>query len=180
MINPPKTDFKKDSHCSYCGTKFTEQKSWPRKCFICYNESYKNPTPVVVTVIPVCGRKPNDVGYLIIKRGINPKKGGWAFPGGYIDTGETWQHAAVRELEEEMGLKTKEEDYRLLSIHHSKEDDNMLIFCAHKGIRHEDIDFVPNHEVEDYKLIYSPGQLELCFPLHQLVMEDYFHNLGND
>jgi len=38
MISPPKTEFKKDSHCSWCGNKYSEQIKYPRKCFVCYNE----------------------------------------------------------------------------------------------------------------------------------------------
>jgi hypothetical protein len=31
--------FKKNSHCGYCGTKFAEQKLWPRKCFVCSKDT---------------------------------------------------------------------------------------------------------------------------------------------
>jgi 8-oxo-dGTP diphosphatase len=48
---------------------------------------------------------------LSIKRGKEPFKGMWANPGGNIDEGEKPIDAAVRELEEETGLKLPKENF---------------------------------------------------------------------
>ena len=42
---------------------------------------------------------------LLIQRGDEPFKGGWAFPGGFMNMDETTEQCAVRELEEETGLQ---------------------------------------------------------------------------
>ncbi len=175
MIEAPQ-EYKQDSHCSYCGSKFTEQEKWPRKCFICWNESYKNPIPIVVTIVGV-SNPAAQCGWLIEKRGIEPQKGGWALPSGYIDHGESWQEAAVRELQEEVGLTTNVKDFELFDIV-KPPSGNMLIFCVHKGlVKREAINFAPNHEVEALAFPILPTHLHLCFPSHNEMWNKYYDSV---
>ncbi len=48
---------------------------------------------------------------LIIQRGNEPDKGLWSIPGGMVGYGERTDIAAMREVEEETGLKVLEMDY---------------------------------------------------------------------
>ncbi|HXF60525.1 MAG TPA: NUDIX hydrolase, partial [Caldilineaceae bacterium] len=41
---------------------------------------------------------------LLIRRGVDPMRGKWALPGGYMDAGELPQETLARELLEEVGL----------------------------------------------------------------------------
>ena len=45
---------------------------------------------------------------LLIERGLDPYKGCWAFPGGFMNMDETTEQCAIRELEEETGMKVTE------------------------------------------------------------------------
>ena len=47
---------------------------------------------------------------VLVKRGIEPFKERWAIPGGHIEKDETVEQCAVREGEEETGLKCKPVD----------------------------------------------------------------------
>jgi 8-oxo-dGTP diphosphatase len=174
-------DHKKDSHCTYCGTKFTEQVAWPRKCFICYNESYKNPIPVVVAMIRVFDSTTNcQCGWLVEQRGIQPKKGEWAFPGGFVEYGESWQDAVVRELKEEVGLVTSPEDFQLFDILNATQTGNMLVFALHKsGVDRSVVEanFVPNNEVMGISFPLKPRHQELCFPTHNEAWAKYYESL---
>ncbi len=164
----------KDTYCSYCGSKFAEQALWPRKCFRCGNDTYKNPIPIVVTLVPVFKRHvAAQCGWLVEQRNIEPEKGGWAFPSGYIEHGETWQKAAMRELQEEVGLTTNPEAFKLIEIINSQAG-NMLIFCSHPGVYEEDIHFEPNTEVSAIKFPVLPEHLNLCFPSHNEMWKAFY------
>jgi ADP-ribose pyrophosphatase YjhB (NUDIX family) len=44
-------------------------------------------------------------GIVMLRRAIEPSRGKWVFPGGFVDRGETVHDAAVREFWEEVGLR---------------------------------------------------------------------------
>lgn len=67
-------------------------------CSSCGFVRYENPLPVVVAVAVEGDR------FLLIKRGIPPKKGYWGFPSGFVECGETPEEACLRELQEEAGV----------------------------------------------------------------------------
>ncbi len=53
----------------------------------------------------VFNRTEQGLQLLLIKRGNEPNKGMWAFPGGFVEDDEELETAALRELEEETGVK---------------------------------------------------------------------------
>ena len=66
--------------------------------------TYKYPRPAV-TADCIVITKEAEPKLLLIERGDEPFKGCWAFPGGFMDMDETTEQCAIRELEEETGLK---------------------------------------------------------------------------
>ena len=69
--------------------------------------TYKYPRPAV-TADCVVMTKEAEPKVLLIERGDEPFKGCWAFPGGFMNMDETTEQCAIRELEEETGLKVNE------------------------------------------------------------------------
>lgn len=67
--------------------------------------TYKYPHPAVTTDCVVFGMDGAKLKTLLIERGNEPYKGCWAFPGGFLDMDENASQGALRELEEETGLK---------------------------------------------------------------------------
>ena len=88
--------------CSNCGNqnRFGNKDGGLRYyCNKCDIVHYENPKP---TVSLVCIK---DNTILLVKRAVEPSKGLWCLPGGFIENQETAQDAAHRELKEETNLE---------------------------------------------------------------------------
>jgi NADH pyrophosphatase NudC (nudix superfamily) len=158
--------YKRNSHCSYCGTAFQEDQPWPRTCQNCGRTTYLNPTPVAVVLLPVGD------GLLTVRRNIEPRKGMLALPGGFIMLGESWQEAGAREVLEETGLQVDSnsiEDFRVLSA----PDGTLLVFGLAAPLASAELPaFVANEEATEWVVITEPQ--ELAFSLHTQVVQEYF------
>ncbi|MCF0176451.1 MAG: NUDIX hydrolase [Bacteroidales bacterium] len=69
------------------------------------NFSYEYPHPAVTTDSVVFGFDGKDLHVLLIERGIEPFKGSWALPGGFLKMDETAEEGARRELFEETNVR---------------------------------------------------------------------------
>lgn len=67
-------------------------------CRNCHKIHYKNPR-IIVSSLPVYDGK-----VILCRRAIDPCKGTWNLPGGFMENGERAEDGALRELEEESGL----------------------------------------------------------------------------
>ena len=65
---------------------------------------YEYPRPAVAVDCVVLGLDTDDLKVLLIRRGVDPWKGAWALPGGFVGEREGLEAAARRELAEETGI----------------------------------------------------------------------------
>lgn len=67
--------------------------------------NYEYPHPAVTTDIVIFSIREEALKVLLIKRAGTPFKGKWALPGGFVREDENLDSSALRELEEETGVR---------------------------------------------------------------------------
>jgi ADP-ribose pyrophosphatase YjhB (NUDIX family) len=94
------------SFCPVCGAKLESRTLKDKEpirliCSACKFVYYLDPKVAVCSIV--------EWGDCIVltKRAMNPQKGKWVLPGGYVDRGESVEAAALREIEEECGIQTR-------------------------------------------------------------------------
>jgi 8-oxo-dGTP diphosphatase len=85
--------------CPRCAAPATIRFPRSLSCPSCGYQWFSNPSPVA-GAIPV---EP-DGRIWLLKRGFEPSRGLWTFPGGFVDLGESVEDAARREAREEIGI----------------------------------------------------------------------------
>ena len=119
-------------HCPLCGAPLVPAEVQGRvrpRCSACPFVLYRNPASAAAgAVLDARGR------VLLVRRGIEPFRGDWAFPAGYQEVDESPEQAVVREVREEAGVLVRVE--RLLELVFVPDDPrkpaNVAIFlCSH-------------------------------------------------
>lgn len=131
---------------------------------------YRNPYPTVDIIIEI--EKSGEKGIVLIKRKNPPY--GWAIPGGFVDYGESLEHAAVREAEEETSLKVD-----LIRQFHSYSDPERdprhhtiaTVFIASASGKPEGRDDAAEAAV--FMKNEIPDQMAFD---HRSIIDDYFNN----
>lgn len=158
--------YRKNTHCSYCGERFDQGQPWPRTCSNCSNISYVNPLPVAVILVPT------DCGLVLIRRGIDPGRGQWALPGGYIHLDETWQEAGAREVREETGIAIHPRNIEDFIVR-SAPDGALLVFGVAPLMAAAELPpFFPSEEALERTLAPTPPP-DMAFCLHRQALERY-------
>src|SRR3954469_15040624 len=67
--------------------------------------TYEYPRPALTVDCVVFGFEGERLKLLLVERGLEPFRGSWALPGGFVRVEEELEDAARRELSEEPGLR---------------------------------------------------------------------------
>ncbi|MFI6289711.1 NUDIX domain-containing protein [Streptomyces sp. NPDC051018] len=159
-----------NSHCGNCGAPYGSVSGWPRTCPACGDTAYRNPLPVAVALQPAYDDR--GTGLVVITRAIEPRAGLNALPGGFVDFGEDWRHAVVRELREETGIEAGQGEVRLADAL-SAPGGHLLIFGLLPARPAAELPPpAPTDETTGRHLLYAPE--ELAFPLHTTAVRNWF------
>lgn len=91
-------------YCPYCATALEVREIYRQQRPVCPTCRFIHfPDPKVAVI----GLVTHGEQVLLIRRAMEPGKGKWALPGGYMDAGEMPAAALQRELLEEVGLPIK-------------------------------------------------------------------------
>jgi ADP-ribose pyrophosphatase YjhB (NUDIX family) len=145
--------------CPICGATLQigmiegkERKYCPKCDFV----NYRNPLPVALAIAV------KDKDFLLVKRGLPPRKGMWASPSGFIEIGETAEEACLRELKEETGVSG--EIVKFIGVVRREDKEvygdmlivQYLVKVANEGLKPgsdvEDVRFFSMAELPDYYL----------------------------
>lgn len=124
----PHSSRRRHRYCPACATELVDRDveghALPA-CPACDYVAFRDPKVVAVTALV------EDGAVWLLRRGIEPRLGEWALPGGYVDFDEHPSDAAARECEEEIGCGVRIDG--LLGVHHAAFTDGGVVIIAYLG-----------------------------------------------
>ncbi|HUG15977.1 MAG TPA: NTP transferase domain-containing protein [Thermomicrobiales bacterium] len=152
-------------YCQRCATELVFREIHHRSrpvCPSCGFTCFYDPKIAAVVVVEIDGR------IVLQQRSIDPGRGKWTFPGGFVDRGEALPEAAARETREEVGLDAQ--GLTLLGLY-SEPGETVVLVAFHATAAGQ----MPSigDESADVRS-FSPDELpELAFHRDRLVIDDW-------
>jgi 8-oxo-dGTP diphosphatase len=160
---------RRKTHCHYCGKRLTI-KSWEGRerlfCDSCDLPLYENPIPATCLVTIDA-----DERVLLVKRSVDPKKGFWCLPGGFMELDETPEGSGLRELREETGL-TGQIDMLLGVLTHPSQNYHTILMTGFL-VRSFTGDLVAGDDADEAKWFALDRLPEIAFKSHEQFIKSY-------
>jgi ADP-ribose pyrophosphatase YjhB (NUDIX family) len=167
---------KEKQFCHFCGNPLVRCQVEGRErlfCEPCNQPIYENPVPA--TALVVVDDKDR---ILLVRRSVEPKKGFWCLPGGFMELGETPEECALRELAEETGLAGSISDFIGLTV--SRSDLYASVLLAGYIVRSFSGRLCPGDDALE-TAFFSPDALpELAFDSHRRFVRIFLAAYGDN
>ena len=141
---------------------FQEDRDRPT-CPSCGFIRYVDPKVAVAVVLG------DEDGILLGRRNINPGKGFWSFPAGYVNRGEVLEEAAVREVQEELQVAARL--IGLVGVYSHRDDPVVLVVYA--GSIDEGQPCPDGHEVSEVALFPPESLPDMAFEHDYRIIRDW-------
>jgi len=165
----------KKKFCHFCGNRLTEKFHEGRLrlfCNTCQSPLYENPVPATCLVTIDEHER-----LLLVRRSVDPKKGWWCLPGGFMELRETPEEAGLRELVEETGLAGKINMLLGVTSNHSAQYDTVLmtgfLIRSYSGYLYA------GDDAEDARWFAHEELPEIAFDSHKKFIKLYYSAYAN-
>jgi ADP-ribose pyrophosphatase YjhB (NUDIX family) len=156
-------------YCPNCGgllePRLVEDRERP-VCQVCGSVCYVDPKVAVAVIVP------HGDGIVLGRRAIDPGKGAWSFPSGYVDRGEVVEQAAIREVREEIGVDVEIDG--LVGLYSSAGEAVILVVYASHVVGGT---LSPGPEMSELDIFPPEGLPQMAFSHDRRIIADWrrFH-----
>jgi len=161
-------------HCVNCGALLVPREIEGRMHEACPNDDFvlwHDPKVVTAVVVEAPG------GVLLGRRGIEPGRGLWCLPGGFVNDDEGPLDAAVRECQEEIGAAV--EVTGLVGVYHiAKTDAPSMVGIGYRARLENGETAQPGSEMLELDIFALDSLPPLAFPSHRQILSDYVTSLA--
>jgi 8-oxo-dGTP diphosphatase len=163
-------------YCVNCGTRLVTRVIEGREVEGCPNDDFvlwHDPKVTTAVVIEIDG------GILLGRRAIEPGRGLWCLPGGFVNDDEDPWDAAARECQEEICASV--EMTRLIGVYHiAKRTAPSMVGIAYSARLAAGSRPAPGTEMLEVGVFALDALPPLAFPSHRKVLDEYLETLKQD
>jgi len=159
---------KAKNYCPYCQhfliSKFVDNRE-RLFCPECNTPIYENPIPATAAVIM---NKNDEI--LLVKRKVEPKKGTWCLPGGYVELDEKPEKSCLRELKEETNLEGEIE--KLVGVYLSENPIYKSVLVIGYSMKNINGEIKAGDDSEKVAYFSTQNLPDIAFESHRSLIEE--------